>query len=69
MVVHKSLFFDHQLSDGGLYKSLGFVLEEEIKPDYHYALQKQRLHKSEFTIECFKNDPSLKFEENIRRSN
>lgn len=31
-------FADHQVSDGGLYEKLGFILDKELSPDYRYLV-------------------------------
>lgn len=36
---------DNRWSEGGVYKALGFTLEEELRPDYSYVKDKQRFSK------------------------
>lgn len=38
-------FSDNRLTDGSLYESLGFVLEQSLKPDYCYVKDGKRLSK------------------------
>ena len=52
-------FSDHQVSDGSLYKNLGFEEDKEIPPDYRYFSEGKRKHKFGYRLKRFKNDPSL----------
>lgn len=61
-------FSDHEVSNGNLYKKLGFVKEKEIRPDYKYVIQKNRVHKFNYRLKRFKNDPDLLFEEGLSES-
>lgn len=58
-------FSDHCVSDGGLYRNNGFVVEKELAPDYRYVVGNQRKHKFGYRLERFRTDPALKFEEGL----
>lgn len=58
-------FSDHCVSDGGLYRNNGFVVEKELAPDYRYVVGNQRKHKFGYRLERFRADPALKFEEGL----
>lgn len=61
-------FADHQVSDGGLYEKLGFILDKELSPDYRYLVDEERKHKFGYRITRFKNDPYLKYKEGFSES-
>lgn len=56
-------FSDNDYSDGGLYRNNGFILEEELKPDYYYTNNNfnKRYHKFNYRKERFYNDPHLTY--------
>lgn len=56
-------FADHQVSDGGLYHSLGFTMDKILNPDYRYIHEGLRKHKFGFRLKRFRNDPALKYVE------
>ena len=56
-------FADHQVSNGGLYESLGFAKDKELRPDYRYLHEGLRKHKFGFRLKRFRNDPALKYVE------
>lgn len=56
-------FADHQVSDGGLYEKLGFEQSKVLKPDYKYLVGRQRVHKFNYRLKRFKDDPQLIWEE------
>jgi len=56
-------FADHQVSNGGLYHSLGFTLDKILMPDYRYVHEGLRKHKFGFRLKRFRNDPELKYVE------
>lgn len=56
-------FADHQVSNGGLYHSLGFRVDKILKPDYRYIHEGLRKHKFGFRLKRFRNDPALKYVE------
>lgn len=61
-------FADHQVSNGGLYENLGFILDKELSPDYRYLVDEDRKHKFGYRITRFKNDPYLKYKEGLSES-
>ena len=58
-------FSDHSVSDGNLYKNLGFNKDKELESDYKYVVQGKRRHKFGYRLEKFKNDPSLIYREGL----
>lgn len=58
-------FADHQVSDGGLYEKLGFRLDKELKPDYRYVVGGERIHKFNYRLKRFRDDPSLEYVEGM----
>lgn len=56
-------FADLSLSEGSLYVSTGFVQDGFIEPDYAYLSQQRRIHKFNYRLKRFKEDPNLFFEE------
>lgn len=55
-------FADHEVSDGGLYESTGWVKDGELAPDYKYSYRGERVHKFNFRKKRFETDPALKFD-------
>ena len=58
-------FSDNCISNGGLYRENGFIKVKEINPDYMYIANNQRIHKFNYRLKRFREDPKLKFEENL----
>lgn len=58
-------FADHTVSDGGLYENHGFLNDYELKPDYSYVVKNSRVHKFNYRLKRFRNDPELKWEEGL----
>ena len=58
-------FSDHQVSDGGLYKRLGFIEDKELPPDYYYVVAGERKHKFGYRLKRFRNDPNLIYKEDL----
>lgn len=58
-------FADHSVSNGELYKKLGFIEVSEIPPDYSYLVNGKREHKFNYRLKRFKNDPSLLWKEGL----
>lgn len=52
-------FADLTFSDGGLYRSTGWVEDGTIPPDYSYLVRGRREHKFNYRIKRFKEDPNL----------
>lgn len=61
-------FADHQVSDGGLYESLGFANDGELAPDYKYLVNMTRKHKFGYRIDKFKADPNLLYQPGMTES-
>ena len=62
---HIVTFSDHEVSDGGLYQTLGFTLDKELKPDYRYVVDGRRVHKFNYRLKKFRNDPNLEYQEGL----
>lgn len=58
-------YADITVSDGALYKRLGFELILTSKPDYRYVYKGKRVHKFNFRIKRFKDDEELLFQEGM----
>lgn len=58
-------FADLSISNGGLYESRGWKNDGELAPDYSYIVNKKRVHKFNYRIKRFRNDPDLRFEEEM----
>lgn len=58
-------FSDNTISDGGLYEQNGFSINSELKPDYMYVSGNKRIHKFNYRIKKFKNDPELEYVEGL----
>lgn len=54
-------FSDNTVSDGNMYALNGFTADKEIKPDYCYVVKGKRVHKFNYRLKRFKEDPSLIF--------
>lgn len=57
-----STFSDNSVSDGAMYKKLGFVKEKDIAPDYKYLVKNSREHKFKYRKNRFKTDPELLYD-------
>lgn len=58
-------FSDNETSTGRLYETNGFLLSEEISPDYKYVYQMKRFHKFNFRKKRFKEDDNLQYTEGM----
>lgn len=58
-------FSDHSVSDGSLYEKLGFRNDGEIRPDYQYVVRDQRVHKFNYRLKRFRNDPNLVYKDGL----
>lgn len=58
-------FSDNTVSDGKLYENNGFENTKTIKPDYMYIVNGKRVHKFNYRLKRFREDPSLLFEEEL----
>jgi len=54
-------FADEALSVAGLYVDSGFELDNALPPDYRYVVGRKRVHKFNYRIKRFAEDPSLDF--------
>lgn len=61
-------FSDAALSDGGLYRNYGFTEDGFVPPDYMYVINGDRVHKFNYRLKRFRDDPRLKFEEGLSES-
>lgn len=57
-------FSDNNISKGDLYDKNGFVVDKILQPDYMYVVGKQRIHKFNYRLKKFREDPNLLFDEN-----
>lgn len=58
-------FADLTFSCGDLYKKTGWVLDKVIPPDYMYIKRDTRVHKFNFRLRRFKDDPDLQYREGM----
>jgi len=58
-------FADHTVSNGKLYENHGFTKDKILKPDYSYVVKNSRVHKFNYRLKRFRNDPELKWEEGL----
>lgn len=58
-------FADQSISDGNLYEKNGFVVDTILKPDYTYLAGRQRVHKFNYRLERFRDDPTLQYQEGL----
>lgn len=56
-------FADLEVSDGNLYETTGWVKDGEVPPDYKYVVRDRRVHKFNYRLKRFRDDPALTFEE------
>ena len=58
-------FANHEVSDGGLYEKLGFIKDRELAPDYSYVVGTQRIHKFNYRLKRFRDDPELTYQDGL----
>ena len=58
-------FANHEVSDGGLYEKLGFTKDRELVPDYSYVVGTQRIHKFNYRLKRFRDDPGLTYQDGL----
>ena len=58
-------FSDTTVSDGGMYKRLGFVNDGELAPDYMYVVNGSREHKFGYRLKRFRDDPELTYRDGL----
>lgn len=56
-------FADLNVSDGSLYEKTGWIKDGELAPDYRYIVDGQRIHKFNYRLKRFREDPELLYEE------
>ena len=61
-------FSDNCISDGGLYANNGFTKDSELGPDYMYVKNDKRVHKFNYRLKRFKEDPQLKWQPGLSES-
>lgn len=61
-------FSDNSISDGELYINNGFILNDEVKPDYSYIVGNKRVHKFSFRKGDFKNRTDLLYQDDLTES-
>lgn len=61
-------FAAHDVSDGNLYQTLGFQAEKELPADYSYLVRGERVHKFNYRLKRFREDPNLVWEEGLSES-
>lgn len=52
-------FADLQVSNGYLYRVTGWTENKVLSPDYRYVVDGERVHKFNYRLKRFKNDPDL----------
>lgn len=62
---HIITFSDNEVSDGRLYKILGFSMDAYLPPDYKYLYKGKRKHKFGFRKSRFKKDKNLYYDKNL----
>lgn len=70
--VRKSLEFDQlvtfadlEVSDGRLYEATGWVRDKVLAPDYKYVVDGKRVHKFNYRLKRFHDDPGLRYEDGL----
>lgn len=58
-------FANLEVSNGGLYEKLGFIVDKELDPDYSYVYFGTRVHKFNFRLKRFRDDPSLVWQDGL----
>jgi hypothetical protein len=59
---------DNCVSDGKLYQNSGFVVDEELDPDYMYVFHAERRHRSDYGLDRFRDDPALQWVDGMNES-
>lgn len=60
-----SVKLDNCIGDENLFASAGFVVVGQVEPDFSYMVKGQRVSKNDYTLERFKTDPALKFDDDL----
>lgn len=61
-------FANNDVSSGALYEKTGWIYDGELKPDYTYLYQRQRVHKFNFRLKRFRTDPELQYAPGLSES-
>lgn len=61
-------FADCSISDGHLYEKAGFVVDKVLLPDYSYLVRGNRIHKFNYRLKRFRDDPDLQHREGLTES-
>jgi hypothetical protein len=65
---HIITFSDHMVSDGSMYRKLGFHQDGELRPDYMYIVDGCRAHKFGYRLRRFRDDPHLQYKDGLSES-
>jgi hypothetical protein len=58
-------FSDNAISNGNLYSNNGFIMDSELPVDYSYIVKGKRIHKFNYRLKKFRNDPTLVWKEGL----
>ena len=58
-------FVDLDTFTGDAYFKVGFEVDRYLKPDYKYVVNAKRIHKFNFRLKKFREDPNLLYEEGL----
>lgn len=58
-------FADHEVSAGTLYERTGWTADKVLRPDYRYLVGGRRVHKFNYRLSRFRNDPDLEYVEGM----
>ena len=58
-------FADLCVSDGSLYENTGWTRDGMLDPDYRYLVGSERVHKFNYRLKRFREDPDLLYEEGM----
>ncbi len=57
-------FSDNCISNGALYVNNGFTVDRRLRCDYSYVINQKRIHKFNYRLKMFKDNPDLLFDDN-----
>lgn len=61
-------FSDNSISSGDLYRKAGFTRDADLAPDYSYVYKDTRLHKFNYRLSRFRDDPGLSYDPDMSES-
>lgn len=61
-------FADRSISEDSLYEKHGFRVDKILSPDYSYHVRNERVHKSNYRLKRFRDDPNLEYIEGLSES-